>query len=95
MCLPVAYFWDKAIPGGRCLPEQPVWFGNGALNIATDLMILILPMPTFSKLQLAKKQKIGLMLVLALGGVLVSENPFLFLFELFADTIYLASVSLA
>ncbi len=71
MCLPVAYFWDKAIPGGHCLPEQPVWFGNGAMNIATDLMILILPMPTFSKLQLAKKQKIGLMMVLGLGGVLV------------------------
>lgn len=69
MCSPVPYFWNKSIPGGRCLPEQPVWFGNGAINIATDLMILILPMPTFSKLNLPKKQKIGLMLVLSLGGM--------------------------
>ena len=69
MCSPIAFFWNKSLPGGYCLPEQPVWFGNAALNIATDISILILPMPTFSKLNLPKKQKIGLMMVLALGGM--------------------------
>jgi hypothetical protein len=69
MCRPVAYFWDKTIANGYCLPEQPVWFGNVAINIATDIAILTLPVPALSALKLPKKQKIGLMMVLALGGV--------------------------
>jgi hypothetical protein len=68
MCTPVPYFWDKTL-NGYCLPEQPVWFGNAAMNIATDIAILVLPTPALSALKLPKKQKIGLMMVLALGGV--------------------------
>lgn len=68
MCTPVPYFWDKTLHG-YCLPEQPVWIGNAAMNIATDIAILVLPIPALSALQLPKKQKIGLMMVLALGGM--------------------------
>jgi hypothetical protein len=69
MCRPVPYFWDKTIPNGYCLLEQPIWFGNAAINIVTDIAIPTLPMPALSTLKLPKKQEIGLMMVLALGGV--------------------------
>jgi hypothetical protein len=69
MCAPVPYFWNKTIQEGKCLPEQPVWFGNAALNIVTDVAILALPMPVLGKLRLPRRQKVGLMLVLGLGGV--------------------------
>jgi hypothetical protein len=68
-CLPIAYNWDGSVVGGRCLPLKPLWFTNAALNIATDLSILLVPMPVLKSLKLPRKQKIGLFIVFALGGL--------------------------
>lgn len=35
-CKPVAFFWDKSIPGGTCLSQWAVWYG----------MLLVSPSPT-------------------------------------------------
>ncbi|KAH7389242.1 hypothetical protein BKA64DRAFT_680100 [Cadophora sp. MPI-SDFR-AT-0126] len=66
-CVPIAAFWDVNIHG-RCIPHKFLWFFNAAVNIATDLTILILPMPVLSTLRLPLKQKVGLMFIFALGG---------------------------
>ena len=68
-CLPVAYFWDKTVPGGYCLNLLAFWFTNATLNIITDITICILPIPTLKALQLPKRQKYSLMVVFALGGL--------------------------
>lgn len=68
-CNPVAYYWDKSIRGGRCLNNMALWLSTAAFRIATDLAILALPMPVVLSLQLPRKQKIGLILVFAVGGV--------------------------
>ncbi|PNS15537.1 hypothetical protein CAC42_796 [Sphaceloma murrayae] len=68
MCKPIPYFWNRAIPGGHCIDSKAAWFANAGINIVTDFVIFLLPMPALKKLQLPKKQKIGLMLVFALGG---------------------------
>lgn len=44
-CYPIQKFWIKAIEGGYCINRMPLWFANAAMNIATDLMILVCPMP--------------------------------------------------
>jgi hypothetical protein len=41
------------------------------MNIATDLTLLILPMPLLSQLHLPRRQKVALLGVFALGGLLV------------------------
>ncbi|KAK0119928.1 hypothetical protein ONS95_011353 [Cadophora gregata] len=64
-CVPIDAFW---LGGGKCIPNQFLWFFNAAFNILTDIIILVLPMPVLSSLRLPLKQKIGLMLVFALGG---------------------------
>jgi hypothetical protein len=65
-CIPVARFWDRDIPGS-CLSFEAVWFFNASMNIATDLTLLIMPMPLISQLQLPRMQKIALMAVFAVG----------------------------
>ncbi|KAL2862335.1 PTH11-like integral membrane protein [Aspergillus lucknowensis] len=57
-CVPVAKFWDREIPGS-CLSFEAIWFFNASMNIATDLILLVLPMPLISQLQLPKKQKLA------------------------------------
>lgn len=67
-CRPVEYFWNKSIPGGKCLSQWAVWFANAGVNIVTDVLVATLPLPFLNQLQLPKRQRIALMIVFALGG---------------------------
>lgn len=67
-CIPVAKFWDPSIPG-YCLDQKGLWFSNAAMHIATDLAILIIPIPALIRLEIPKRQKIALISVFALGGL--------------------------
>lgn len=67
-CLPVNAFWDVTITGG-CIPKGFLWYFNAGMNIVTDLLILALPLPVLSHLQLRPRQKIGIFLVFATGGL--------------------------
>lgn len=69
-CVPVAKFWNQDLPGS-CLNFEAVWFFNASMNIATDVALLILPMPLLSQLQLPRMQKIALMGVFAIGILVV------------------------
>ncbi|RJE18659.1 integral membrane protein [Aspergillus sclerotialis] len=69
-CVPVAKFWDHSIPG-HCLSFEALWFFNAGMNIATDVTLMILPMPLLSQLQLPRMQKLALMGVFAVGGFVV------------------------
>ncbi|KAL4967506.1 uncharacterized protein BDV14DRAFT_197872 [Aspergillus stella-maris] len=71
-CLPVASFWDSEVKG-KCIPKAFLWFFNGGWNIATDLAILILPIPVLSRLRLPMRQRVGVILVFATGGLYVSS----------------------
>ncbi|CAK4007352.1 hypothetical protein DOTSEDRAFT_152576 [Lecanosticta acicola] len=67
VCWPVAKYWDKTIPG-KCLPRLQIWFFNSAFNIVTDFATAVLPIPVIRGLQMPKREKRALMIVLALGG---------------------------
>ena len=69
VCLPVAYFWDKATHGGHCVNLMAFWFTNATFNIVSDIAICILPMPALKSLQLPRKQKYFLIIVFAMGGL--------------------------
>ncbi|PLB43139.1 integral membrane protein [Aspergillus steynii IBT 23096] len=66
-CIPVAKFWDPTLPG-YCLSMKGLWFSNASMHIATDLAILLIPLPVLSALDLPRRQKIALMSIFALGG---------------------------
>ncbi|RMJ25131.1 integral membrane protein [Aspergillus sp. HF37] len=65
-CVPVPRFWNRKIDG-YCLSFEAVWFFNASMNIATDIALLVLPMPLLSALQLPRMQKFALMGVFAVG----------------------------
>ncbi|KAJ5194840.1 uncharacterized protein N7498_008278 [Penicillium cinerascens] len=69
-CVPVAKFWNHDMPG-NCLNFEAVWFFNASMNIATDVTLLIMPMPLLAQLQLPRMQKIALMGVFAMGILVV------------------------
>ncbi|KAF7716694.1 Uncharacterized protein PECH_008618 [Penicillium ucsense] len=60
-------FWDPALPG-YCLSRTGLWFSNASMHIATDLAILIIPIPALIAIDIPRKQKVILMVMFALGG---------------------------
>ena len=69
-CYPVRAFWTKEQPA-RCINQFAMWFTNAALNILTDFLIIVLPMPVIKRLNLARRQKQALIAIFAIGGVYV------------------------
>lgn len=67
-CVPVERFWDDSVQG-HCLSFAGVWLFNASFNMATDLTLLVLPMPMLLHLQLPRRQRNGLMVLFALGGL--------------------------
>jgi hypothetical protein len=67
-CYPVRYFWDLAVPGGKCLDREALYLGIGSINIATDLLILVLPTFMLKDLTIPKLQKMFLIVITSLGG---------------------------
>ncbi|AEO69783.1 uncharacterized protein THITE_2120508 [Thermothielavioides terrestris NRRL 8126] len=71
-CIPVQYAWSAWTGSGDgvCFDNNSFWWAHSAINIATDLWILALPIPQLLKLQLGKKKKIYLILMFSVGIVI-------------------------
>ncbi|KAL2181577.1 uncharacterized protein P884DRAFT_190097 [Thermothelomyces heterothallicus CBS 202.75] len=65
-CRPMIRAFDKSTPG-TCIDTAKFWFANAGFSIATDIIILLLPMPLIWKLGAPRAQKIALMAVFAIG----------------------------
>lgn len=67
-CLPVRRAWDHEI-AGNCINLTAFWYANATANVLGDIFILGLPMPVIMNLNLPSRQRWGLALVFALGGL--------------------------
>ncbi|KAM0250028.1 hypothetical protein ACHAQJ_008797 [Trichoderma viride] len=65
-CHPVTKAFDKALPG-TCIDLAKFWYANAGFSIATDVIILLLPMPLVYQLEVPRAQKVALMAVFAIG----------------------------
>lgn len=66
ICLPVGGLWDlSGTP--RCLDREALWLAHAILNIVSDLVIIVLPIPFLLNLSLPRKQKYGLTSIFAVG----------------------------
>ncbi|KAH8589764.1 hypothetical protein B0O99DRAFT_745744 [Bisporella sp. PMI_857] len=70
-CWPLEKFWDLTITRGSCIEWSKINIFSGAMNIATDIVVLLLPIFTLGKVELPKWEKIGLVLVLMTGGFVI------------------------
>jgi hypothetical protein len=67
-CYPIASNWDPTVKG-HCIDLAEVVLIASILNIATDLLILSLPMPFLLRLQMSWTRKAQLMCIFLLGGL--------------------------
>lgn len=67
-CSPIRGAWDKSIHP-TCISLTKNWYANAGFAIATDILILGLPMQPIWTSKLPVNQKRALMSVFALGGL--------------------------
>ncbi|KAJ5691914.1 hypothetical protein N7462_001337 [Penicillium macrosclerotiorum] len=69
ICRPFAYNWDQTISGGSCGNQVASFTATGVINLVTDLIVLLTPMPSLYNLQMATYKKVTLITVFGLGLV--------------------------
>ncbi|KAH8756343.1 integral membrane protein [Diaporthe sp. PMI_573] len=66
-CTPVQAAYDLNITKKTCVNINAFYLANAAVNISTDFLTYTLPIKMISKLQMPKRQKIGLGVMMCLG----------------------------
>lgn len=67
-CKPIRKSWNPSIEG-KCANRTATWLYNAIMNIITDFMIFLLPVPVVKSLQLPTKQKALLIGIFGVGLV--------------------------
>lgn len=67
MCRPFAYRWDHTIPGGSCGNQAISFTVTGVINLVTNVIVLVIPMPLLYKLQIARYKKTMLIFIFGLA----------------------------
>ncbi|KAK7952919.1 hypothetical protein PG988_013613 [Apiospora saccharicola] len=82
ICVPVYAYWDKSVPH-VCLSDPVMQLTNSFGNIATDVMLLLLPMPVLWNLKLPPRQKWSVIGIFSLGFItcIVSLLRVIFVFD--------------
>ncbi|KAK4652873.1 hypothetical protein QC762_503260 [Podospora pseudocomata] len=68
ICKPMQYYWDWTIEGGTCINQQAVFDSANILNMATDFIILVMPIWMLWDLKVGIRRKVGVVGILMAGG---------------------------
>ncbi|KAJ2989964.1 hypothetical protein NUW58_g3198 [Xylaria curta] len=67
LCRPLAYQWDKTIPGGECGNFLASYYGAHVIIFTLDIILTVLPIPVLWQLKMDMKKKIVVTLMFGLG----------------------------
>ncbi|KAL8947284.1 MAG: hypothetical protein Q9222_006421, partial [Ikaeria aurantiellina] len=67
-CQPLAYYWDRSIPGGHCVNDNLIGYAITSVNIVTDLVVLILPIPWLWGMNMAVPKRMAVVGLFILGS---------------------------
>jgi hypothetical protein len=68
ICQPMALYWDWSMEG-TCQDTGKAYISTSALNVATDIIILLLPIWLLWPLRVRPMQKLAVTVVLMAGGL--------------------------
>lgn len=68
-CIPLAFFWDRTIAGGRCFDIQQFFHAQALPGFILDLIIMVLPMSTIWHLKLPTIKRFALLGIFAIASL--------------------------
>ena len=72
-CKPLKASWNPLIQG-QCIDRAATYKATASFGLAADVYIIILPIPTVVGLSMPLRQKIGIVLVFAVGLLYVAQE---------------------
>lgn len=67
VCQPLPFYWDTTVEGGHCGDQFLSYILTGSINIATDVMTLLLPIPSLMRLEMSLSRKLTPVATFACG----------------------------
>jgi hypothetical protein len=69
-CKPIAASWNPLLLATAvCSNRGAIYIATAVLGIVTDVVLMLIPIPTIWGLQMPTKQKIGLTFIFAVGSM--------------------------
>jgi hypothetical protein len=68
-CFPIKAAWDYTITDARCIDILDYFYTSAGCNIATDLSLCLLPLPTIWSLKRPKAQRVVVCLLFGMGAL--------------------------
>lgn len=68
-CTPIAMSFDITNQAGTCINRPSLYIATAVVNIMSDIVLFCLPLPIVVKLQVPRRQKLGLLLIFLLGSM--------------------------
>lgn len=65
-CTPITKYWKPEEPG-HCIVLVKADHAYGSMNVVSDVLLFLLPLPMVWRLQLSRREKLGLCLVFMSG----------------------------
>ncbi|GME35696.1 hypothetical protein GTA08_BOTSDO09470 [Neofusicoccum parvum] len=72
ICQPISHFWEQLLPNtstGKCVDFRAVWITFGSINVATDFIAVLLPIPVLRNLHTQRRKRKFLMCIFAFSFV--------------------------
>ncbi|MCJ1313398.1 hypothetical protein MMC25_007076 [Agyrium rufum] len=84
-CIPITAIWDLTVQG-TCINLERFYLGITIPNVLTDIALFCLPLPYIWRLQVPKPQKVMLLGVFALGGLICVVSVLRLIYVIFLHT---------
>ena len=68
-CSPIQKSWDITITSGTCINKGALYLALASFNAATDLVMLVLPIPMVLTLRIPRRQKVVLTCMFTIGSL--------------------------
>jgi len=74
-CAPIEKSWNILVRHGSCLPPKGLPYASGGINVASDLVVLILPIPAVWSLNMKVERKLRVLALFSLAILYVDLGP--------------------
>lgn len=85
-CVPVQASWDFTVKHPKCFKLSHYLYASTGINIATDLILCLSPLPYFYKMQLPRRQKTIISVLFGIGGLALVASSIRIVFLYLIDT---------
>lgn len=66
-CTPMQKNWDITVKEGQCIDKGAIYVATASVNAATNLVLLVLPIPIVLKMKFPKLEKFALVCAFVIG----------------------------